>query len=326
MPAYPRSLGTIIAATAMPAMRSPRSHRRSYVRDQARIGRRRAETASQLGVSGSSDHPGESTSPTADRGQDARSDVRWTASARSLSARRCASTRLPSDPRPSRTSSPVQRSNGSNVAEWITRVPPDTDSSCQLHSLSKPDPLTRSRKRASGRASRLSTRASSRRRPSLGAGGAGRRGCRPARGGRPEPELRVDRGAPGGVVQGGPHDPGRGLDEDPSLDEAVRAAVVTGSPVPNLRIRSEGHRPRPRSGARPSSSRGRRRSTRGVRRRGRRASRSGPRSTVVGRRRMRLMSSAASELGVQAQLVGDAPRVERVDVDVRRRAPARAPS
>ena len=93
-------------------------------------------------------------------------EARWAASARSFRTRRCASTRLASEARPRRTRIPVQRSNGSNVAAWMTFVPPATGSSRQLHSLSKPDAVTRTRKRESGRASRLSTCAASRNRPS----------------------------------------------------------------------------------------------------------------------------------------------------------------
>ena len=47
----------------------------------------------------------------------------------------------------------VQRSMGSNVAAWITRVPPAIGSSRHHHSLSNPDPVTRRRKTDSGRAS-----------------------------------------------------------------------------------------------------------------------------------------------------------------------------
>ncbi len=59
----------------------------------------------------------------------------------------------------------VQRSIGSKVAAWITRVPPAIGSRRHHHSLSKPEPVTRSRKTDSGRASRLSTRAGSRSSP-----------------------------------------------------------------------------------------------------------------------------------------------------------------
>src|SRR6476619_5960511 len=48
MPAYPRFLGTIIAATAMPAITSPRSQRRSYVRAQPRIGAKRLNPVAEL--------------------------------------------------------------------------------------------------------------------------------------------------------------------------------------------------------------------------------------------------------------------------------------
>src|SRR4029079_13452240 len=85
-------------------------------------------------------------------------EARWAASARSFRTRRCASTRLASEARPRRTRIPVQRSNGSNVAAWMTLVPPATGSSRQLHSLSKPDAVTRTRKRESGGASRAPTR------------------------------------------------------------------------------------------------------------------------------------------------------------------------
>ena len=83
-----------------------------------------------------------------------------------LGARRCASTRASSERRPRRTRMSVQRSIGSKVAAWITRVPPAIGSSRHHHSLSNPDPVTRRRKTDSGRASRLSTRAHSRSSPS----------------------------------------------------------------------------------------------------------------------------------------------------------------
>src|SRR5437899_9651990 len=75
----------------------------------------------------------------AGQGQIAGLDARWAVSARSFRTRRWDSTRLASDARPRRTRIPVQRSNGSKVAAWMTRVPPATGSSRQLHSLSKPD-------------------------------------------------------------------------------------------------------------------------------------------------------------------------------------------
>src|SRR4029077_3131445 len=53
-------------------------------------------------------------------------EARWAASARSFRTRRCASTLLASEARPRRTRIPVQRSNGSNVAAWMTLVPPAT--------------------------------------------------------------------------------------------------------------------------------------------------------------------------------------------------------
>src|SRR4029079_4324008 len=65
-------------------------------------------------------------------------DERWAASARSFRTQRCGSTRLAREARPSRTRKPVQRSNGSNVAAWMTRVPPATRSSPPHHPPANP--------------------------------------------------------------------------------------------------------------------------------------------------------------------------------------------
>ena len=151
---------------------------------------------------------------------------RSAASARSLRTRRCASTRLASDARPSRTRIPVQRSNGSKVAPWMTRVPPATGSSRQLHSLSNPDAVTRSRKRALGPRLEALDPGRVAQQPEPGPRRARRRGRRPGRRGRPELELREERGRRRRVVERRPHDPRRGMDEDPPLD---RAASVSAS-------------------------------------------------------------------------------------------------
>src|SRR4051794_19538243 len=205
---------------------------------------------------------------------------RWPASARSLSTRRCASTRLASEARPRRTRMPVHRSNGSNVAAWMTRVPPATGSSRQLHSLSNPEPVTRTRKRDSGRASRLSTRAASRSRPSRAladrvVAAAGHGGA--AGPSRTSGKSTFVRAGSWRVVQ-----TSRGV-----AWTNTRRSTAPGSDVPSVRLPGV---PPPvptaivsrRSGARPSSSRGRRRSIRGVRRRHRRASRSGLRRPSSG--------------------------------------------
>ena len=245
-------------------------------------------------------------------------DVRSAASARSLSTRRCASTRLASEARPRRTRMPVQRSNGSNVAAWMTRVPPATGSSRQLHSLSKPDAgdadaeprvgprleaLDARRRRAAGRAGPA---------PDRVVAAAGQDGAA-----GPRLQLREERAGQRRVVERRPHDPRRGLDEDAPLDAPRRR--VDGRPVDRRRRSAVRYRP-PSSaadrvpdrlhleeGGDPFGALG------GARRR---ASRSGPRRRRSGGARRRLMSSAASELDLGPQLVGDAPGVERVDVGV----------
>ena len=116
------------------------------------------------------------------------------ASARSLSTRRCVSTRLPSDEPPSRTRIPVQRSNGSNEAAWMTRVPPRHGLECQLHSLSKPVAAHAHPEARVGSGlealdvRRLAEQAEPRR-----VRRAGRRGGRPGRGRRAELDLREER-------------------------------------------------------------------------------------------------------------------------------------
>ena len=176
---------------------------------------------------------------------------------------------------------PVQRSNGSNVAAWMTRVPPATGSSRQLHSLSKPDAVTRSRKRESGRASRLSTRASSRRRPRraraervvAAAGQGGAAGPRRSSGKR----MLVAAGSwsVAHTVRGVAWTKTRRSTGPRSVDSTRAARRLPVPPVPTAIVSR-------RSGARPSSSRGRRRSIRGARRQRRRASRSGTRRPSSG--------------------------------------------
>ena len=190
---------------------------------------------------------------------------------------------------------PVQRSNGSNVAAWMTRVPPATGSSRQLHSLSNPDagdPHAEARLRP-----RLEALDPGRvaQQPEPGVRRPGRRGRRPGRRRRPEPELREERGRRGRVVERRPDRPRRGMDEDAPLDGAPwrarspSSATARPAPPPG----ADGHRQPPigcqtvfisrkaaihsgRSAAASSSQ-------------SKRAS-----ATVVGRRRRRLMSSAAS--------------------------------
>ena len=209
-------------------------------------------------------------------------DARWAASARSLSTRRCASTRLASEARPRRTRMPVHRSNGSNVAAWMTRVPPATGSSRQLHSLSKPDaghpdpePRFGSRLEAldPGRVTQQpEPRAGGR--VVAAAGQAGAAGPSRSSGKRTVVGRRV--------VERRPHRARRRHHEDAAFDGAgVPDASSSGRPSPRAAAGPHRHLSR-RSGARPSSSRGRRRSIRDVRRRRRRASRSGPRRPASG--------------------------------------------
>ena len=199
---------------------------------------------------------------------------RWAASARSLSARRCDSTRVASDARPSRTRIPVQRSNGSKVAPWITRVPPATGSSRQLHSLSKPDAVTRRRKRASGRASRLSTRAASRSSPRraraervvAAAGQAGAAGPSLSSGKRTP--VRAGSWSVAHTTRGVAWTNTRRSTAPPSAASSASGRPPAAPPPVPTAILSR------RSDARPSSSRGRRRSIRDAPTRRRRASRS----------------------------------------------------
>ena len=211
----------------------------------------------------------------------------------------------------------VQRSIGSNVAAWTTRVPPAIGSRRQHHSLSKPEPVTRSRKIDSGRASRLSTCACSRSSPSRV------RAVRVVAAAGHEGAAGPSRSSGNSIADAA----GSWSDAHTTRGDAwtntrrstsrSAAQVVAGTAVADLGVRTDGHRLRRRSGARPSSSRGRRRSIRGARWPGRRASRNAPRSTVVARRDRRLTSSAASCSVSTRMLVRHAPRVERVDVDVR---------
>ena len=203
---------------------------------------------------------------------------------------------------------PVQRSNGSNVAAWITRVPPATGSSRQLHSLSNPeprDPQPEERLRPGLEALDPGVLAQQ---PEACARGPGRGRGRPRRGGRTEPQLREQARLSGRVVQRRPDDPRRGLDEDASLDEAGRRGDgrrVAGSRPPGrggppssdpdrvpdrLHLEEGGDPFGPLGGAvvEPVE----------------RAS-----VTVVGRRRRRLMSSAASELGVASASSSGTPHV-----------------
>ena len=136
----------------------------------------------------------------------------------------------------------VQRSIGSKVAAWITRVPPAIGSRRHHHSLSKPEPVTRSRNTDSGRASRLSTRAVLAQQPEACPRRAGRRGGGPRRDGGPEPQLREQDEADARIVERRPDDPRRGLDEDPSLDDPLAAQVVAGAAIADLGVRTDGHR------------------------------------------------------------------------------------
>ena len=113
--------------------------------------------------------------------------------------------------------------------------------------------------------------------PEPRASGPGGRGRRPRRRRGSEPELREEDRGRCRVVQGRPDGPWRRLDEDPPLDQAI--ARAGGRPDGESRPLGQDGRPslRSRSGATPSSSRGRRRSIRGARWPGRRASRSEPR-------------------------------------------------
>ncbi len=136
--------------------------------------------------------------------------------------------------------------------------------------------VTRTRKRESGRASRLSTRAVVAQQPEPGVRRPRRRGRRPRRRGRPEPQLREEHrvSGPGRAASPRPRAGSRGRRRAARRRHASDglSARLSGvpPPVPTAIVSR-------RSGARPSSSRGRRRSIRGVRRRRRRASRSGPR-------------------------------------------------
>ena len=156
----------------------------------------------------------------------------WAASARSLRARRCASTRLASEARPRRTRIPVQRSNGSNVAAWMTRVPPATGSRRQLHSLSKPDAVTRSRKRDIGPGLEALDPGRVAQQAEPGACRARRRGGRPGRRGRAELELRKEGAVAAGSWSVAQTVARRGVDEDAPLDGAVgRRAGPVGAPA-----------------------------------------------------------------------------------------------
>ena len=212
---------------------------------------------------------------------------------------------------------PVQRSNGSNVAAWMTRVPPATGSSRQLHSLSKPDAgHPQAEARLGPRLEALDPGLLAQQaEPRRGRCGSSRRPARPAppgRGAAPGTAPPTTAGS-WSVAQTIAR---RGLDEDAALDAAVRRPVVAGASVADLGVGADRHRSDRRSGARPSSSRGRRRSIRDARRRGRRASRSGPRRPSSGGAARRLMSSAASS-SVSVRRSSGTPQVSmRVDVDV----------
>ena len=67
-----------------------------------------------------------------------------------------------------------------------------------------------------------------------------------------------------GIMDRRPDDAWRCLDEDPALHDSARSQVVAGSAKPDFWIRTYGHQFTGRSGARPSSSPGRRRSIRGA--------------------------------------------------------------
>ena len=126
-----------------------------------------------------------------------------------------------------------------------------------------------------------------------GAGRPRRRGRRPGWGRGPELELGKERGAGRGVVQRRPDVRGvawtktrrsTGPGSDGSIARVARRSLDPRCPRPSLSRRS---------GARPSSSRGRRRSTRGARTAASSSQSKRDSTTFVGRRRRRLMSSAA---------------------------------
>ena len=177
----------------------------------------------------------------------------------------------------------VQRSIGSKVAAWITRVPPAIGSRRHHHSLSKPEPVTRSRKTDSGRASRLSTRAGSRSSPrrvqaervAAAAGHDGTAG--PSRSsGNSEADAEGSWSTAQTTRGGAWTKTRRSTTRSPRRWSPARRYPTSGSGRTAIELRR-------RSGARPSSSRGRRRSIRGVPRRGRRASRTArPRSRADG--------------------------------------------
>ena len=123
---------------------------------------------------------------------------------------------------------------------------------------------------------------------------ARRRRGRPRRHGRPEPQLGNSEGRGSGTGVPPTHDPWRRLGRTRAVrPPARRAGDITGTSRPTSGSGRTAIELRPRSGARPSSSRGRRRSIRGVPWHGRPASRSAS-ATPRGRRDRRLMSSAAN--------------------------------
>ena len=109
-----------------------------------------------------------------------------------------------------------------------------------------------------------------------GPGGPGRRSGRPRRSRRSESKFRKEGLRRCGIMDRRPDHSRRCLDEDAAFHEASRSQVIAGSAKAHLRIGSNGHQITSRSGARPSSSPGRRRSTQGVRSHDRPANRSGP--------------------------------------------------
>ena len=156
-------------------------------------------------------------------------------------------------------------------------------------------------------------------------GRAGRGRGRPGRRRGAEAELG-EQHAPTrtGIVEGGPDDPRRRLHEHAALDAADSdRPVVAGTSKPTSGSGRTAMAQTPIGCQTVFISR-KAAIHRVARRRGRRASRSGLRTPSSDGGGRRLMSSAASSSVVEAHGVGDAPRVDRVDVLVARRGPARA--
>ena len=202
----------------------------------------------------------------------------WAASARSFRARRCASTRLASEARPSRTRMPgpaierLERGRVDDPGPARDRLEPPgplaVEAGC---GHPHPEPRIGSRLEALDLSDVTQQ-------PEPGARGACRRGRRPGSA-RPGPSRSSGKRARRGrrIVQGRPdrrvawRGRRRAARPAPASEQAGPIAPAGRPPPVPTAIVSR------RSGARPSSSRGRRRSIRDARRRRRRASRNGPR-------------------------------------------------